>query len=672
MAQNQGHGHDHFHLHAQEGADTATSVQRASVGLLMTLAGGLLVLNSYILEVYFRYVEKSIGSKDDDPLPVAGAAAVGAVLLGLPIVYTAIKNLLAGHMHMDELVALAIVAAFATRQYQEAGVIAFFLLISELIETRTALGARASIEGLMRLTPTTARLIEGDEEREVEASDLRPGMMIRVRPGDNIAGDGVIRKGESAVNQANITGESLPVDKDEGDQVFSGTENLTGVMEVEITRAGEDTTLGRVQHLILDAERTQIPLMRLIDRYMAWYTPVVLMLAGIVLFFTQQPYRSITMLVVSCPCALILATPTAMVASLSCAARLGIMVKNVANLETAARLTSVVFDKTGTLTTGQLSVTRLKPAQDVDGGDLLRTAASAEQDSNHPAARALVAVAKHANTDLVRPDQFEEVAGKGVIAKFQNSEIVVGRERFLAERGVSMESLAAPELQETEGFTTLYVARDGHCIGWVGLEDQTRPEARQAVDDLKAMGLRRIIMVTGDRQAVATRIGREMGCTEVVAEVLPQDKLQLVDALKKEGHLVAVVGDGVNDAPALAAGHLGVAMGAAGSDVAINSAGIALMNSDLARLPFIIRLSRKTRAVIAQNLILGVGFIIIVLTLAAMGMVGAILGAVLHTASSFVVVFNSARLVRFGEELTPFEAPGEDEGISADLVATPA
>ncbi|MBN1491300.1 MAG: cadmium-translocating P-type ATPase, partial [Phycisphaerae bacterium] len=557
-----------------------------------------------------------------------------------------------GHTHMDELVAMAVVAAMATGQYREAGVIAFFLIVANLIETRTALGARASIESLIRLTPTRAHRVAADgSEEEVDAKDLRPGQMIRVRPGDNIAADGEIVVGETIVNQANITGESMPVEKGVGDEVFSGTNNITGAIDIRVTKAGSDTTLGHVQQLIVQAESTKIPLMRLIDRYAGWYTPTILMLAAIVLFFTKEADRAISMLVVACPCALVLATPTAMVASLSAAARLGVLIKNVVNLEFARSLTAVVFDKTGTLTTGQLSVTRMMPAPDVDGAALLHAAASAEMLSKHPVARAMVAVAEQARLSLQRPAEFEEVAGRGVSAKLDGHEILVGRSTWLAERGADMSLLSNPEFQEAEGLSTLYVVRDGRCIGWIGLEDRTRPEARQALEELRELGVRVLTMVTGDRWSVARRVGREMGCTDVQAEVLPHEKLELVDRLKCAGHRVAVVGDGVNDAPALAAGDLGIAMGAAGSDVAINSASIALMNNDLQRLPFLVRLSRVTTRVIWQNLIFGMLYIVVLEVLAALGILPAMLAAMLHMLASAVVIFNSARLVRFGEHL---------------------
>jgi len=636
---------------------------RAGIFIIGILLGGVLVLLSYVVGFIpaFSRADIEIGGRTYNFFS-DGLALAGALLLGIPIVVHAVKTLLHGKMHMDELVALAVIASLTAMDYRTAGAVAFFLLLANLVETRTALGARASIEALIRISPTKAHRLRPDGTEElVDPGSLRPGDTVRVRPGDNIPADGKIVTGQTSVNQANITGESLPVDKAPGDEVFSGTSNQAGVIDVEVTRAGDDTTLGKVRKLILQAQQTRTPIMRLIDRYAGWYTPTILMLAGIVLFFTRNAggmERAITMLVVACPCALILAVPTAMVAALSCAARLGILIKDVATLETARNLTAVVFDKTGTLTTGELTVTRLTPAPGVDGADLLAAAGSVEQMSKHPVAQAVTQIAKKARVTLTEPSEFEEFAGQGVAGSVNGERVLVGRQAWLAEQGVDLAAMRDPKLAEPEGLSTLYVARGGRILGWVGLEDRTRPEARQAMQQLRELGLRELVMVTGDRWSVARRVAREMGCTEVQAEVLPADKLELVAALRQNKNTVAVVGDGVNDAPALAAGDLSVAMGAAGSDVAINSANVALMSNDLERLPFLIRLSRRTIGVIHQNLLFGIGFIIILEVLGALGWIRPILGAVLHFAAATVVIFNSARLVRFGEEL---HKPGEGE-----------
>ncbi len=646
------------HAHLKE---IEAETLKASGLLIGTLLGGMLVVSSYVVDfpavsrILFQFVPAmTSGGRMHSPFADA-LALLGALMLGAPLVWHAIQCLLHGHMHMEELVALAVAAAIALGEYQEAGIIAFFMVVSNLIETRTALGARASIESLLRLTPEKAhRILPDGREELVSASQLRAGEVVRVRPGDNIPADGDVISGESSVNQANITGESLPVDKAVGNEGFTGTTNLTGAMDIRVTKAGRDTTLGRVQDLILNAERTRIPLMRLIDKYAGWYTPTVLMLACIVWFFSEDKEvgvrKAVTMLIIACPCALVLATPTAMVAALSCAARLGILIKNVVQLEYARTLTAVIFDKTGTLTTGQLSVTQLKPAPGVDGADLLLAAASAEERSKHPAALAVLQVARKAKLELVHPASFSEVAGRGVQAKIGDDQVLVGRSSWLETQGVEMSLLQNPDYAEPEGVSLLYVARNGRCLGWIGLEDRTRSEARAAIDELRQLRVRNISMVTGDKWSVARRVGAEMGCTEVHAEVLPEQKLHLVDELKRRGHRVAVVGDGVNDAPMLAASDLGIAMGAAGSDVAINSASVALMNNDLSRLPFLIRLSRGTMRVIWQNIIFGVVFIVGMMALAVSGWLTPVIAAVAHTFATAVVILNSARLVRFGDE----------------------
>lgn len=619
---------------------------RVVCAMLGTLTGGVLLVVSLVARWDFLY------GRENEVVELAAMA--GAILLGIPVVWHAIRCMMHGHMHMDELVALAIVAAFAIGHYLEAGFVAFIMLIGELMETRTALGARASIESLIKLTPTVAsRLGKDGSETEIKVSDLRPDDVVRVRPGDNIPADGEVIDGLSSVNEASITGESLPADKMAGSQVFAGTTSITGVLDIRVTKAGEDTTLGKVQSLIMSAEKTQIPIMRIIDSNIKWYVPTVLIIAFIIWFFTNDMLRVISALVISCPCALILATPTAMVASLSAAARLGVLIKNVSLLEIAGKITSVIFDKTGTLTTGKLYVTKLEPAAGIEPAHMLELAASAEQMSKHPAAKALLELAREANVQLPGPVGFAETPGKGVTAAVGSVQVMVGRDTFLKENGIDVSTISNPAMHEEQGFSTLYVAKDSVCIGWIGLQDKARPEAQSAVSELFKSGIKRITMLTGDRDEVANRVSAELGCTDYKANCLPQDKLAVVERIRKDGHIVAVVGDGINDAPALAAGDLGIAMGAAGSDVAINSASIALMSDDLRRLPFLVKLSRKTRVVIAQNLLFGTVFIIAGLIASAAGKLPIVLAAVLHFGGSVIVIFNSARLVRFGEELAP-------------------
>src|SRR3954454_19169474 len=662
---------EHKHSHAHEKDETCISCggdhSHAPVRLMQTLLGLLFVINAFIVDWLF----------EKGTMVASGSAMIGAILLAYPIIWTALKDLRQGILSINELVGIAVLASFASGDYKTAGVVAFFMLLGEIIETRTAEGARASIESLIKLTPTKARRILKGQEEEVAVKGLAVGDVIRIRPGDNAAADGVIVTGQGSFNQATITGESLPVDKKVGDEVFAGTQNLTGVLEIKVNRAGQDTTLGKVRDLILAAEKTKLPIMRIIDQYMVYYTPLVLVLAALVWAFTHDLNRVISVIVVSCPCAFILATPTAMVAALSAAARLGILIKNVSDIESAARINAFVFDKTGTLTTGKLAVSRLSPIGGVQPAELLRLASSAEKYSNHPTAKALAQLAAEAGVPLAEPVNFAETAGRGIKAEVDGARILVGRAQWLKDNQVTEDVMKSVDLNETEGFSLIFVAKDGKFIGWLGLQDQTRAEAREALAELKQNGVRRIAMVSGDRQPVAIRVAREIGCEEVTGDCLPQNKVEFVREIKSKGYRVAVVGDGVNDAPALAAGDIGIAMGAAGSEVAIHSATIALMNNDLRRLPFLVKLSRTTRTVINQNFLFGVAFIIGGMTLAALGKVPPALAAALHTAGSLIVVFNSARLVRKGEELEHYHPkpagsnPGRPSAPAATVELTP-
>lgn len=638
------HKHDHDHAHDENCVSCGHDHEHTPVRLTQTVVGLIFIINSYIVGGLFQ----------NGDMVANFSAMLGAIILGYPIVWTSFKDIKKGVLSINELVGIAVLAAFAIGDYKTAGLVAFFMLLGEIIETRTAAGARASIESLIKLTPTKARRVIGNKEEEVAARDLAIGDVIRVRPGDNVAADGLIVNGQGSFNQANITGESLPVDKKPGDEVFAGTQNLTGVLEIKVNRAGTDTTLGRVRELILAAEKTKLPIMRLVDQYMVYYTPLVLLMGALVWAFTGKIDRVIAVLVVACPCAFILATPTAMVAALSSAARLGILIKNVGDIELAARINAFIFDKTGTLTTGKLAVSRLAPIEGVTPAELLFVSASAEKYSNHPTAKALQDISNEAGVELSEPKDFSETAGRGIRAKVDGRDILVGRAQWLKDNGIKEDINKSVDLNETEGFSLIHVAREGKYLGWIGLRDEVRQEAKDSLAALMQTGVRRIAMVTGDRQPVAARVAREIGCEEVVAECLPQNKVDFVRNMKARGYRVAVVGDGVNDAPALAAGDMGVAMGAAGSEVAIHSATIALMNSDLKRLPFLVRLSRSTRAVINQNFLFGVFFIIGGLTLAAFGYVNAVVAAIMHNLGSLLVVFNSARLVRHGEELEPF------------------
>ncbi len=600
-------------------------------------AGSAFLLNAYIADAVFAA----------NPLVADFSAAIGALLLALPIFWSAVKDLAQGKMNMNELVALAVLAAISMGDFRTAGLVSFFMLLALLIETKSAQGAHAAIENLVKLTPTTARrVLDGNREEEIQASQLVIGDIVRLRPGDAVPADGRVLHGDTALNEAMITGESMPRDKGPGEDVFAGTQNLTGVIEISVTKVGADTAIGRVRDLILSAEKTKLPITRIIDRTMHYYTPAILMIAALVWFITDDWNRVISLLVLSCPCALILATPTAMVAALSAAARHGILIKNVGDLETSARIQAVIFDKTGTLTTGELGVVRLVPQPDVPPSDLLFAAASAELYSKHPVALAVRALAEKTGLATAIPENVREESGQGVRATVQGQVVLTGRGTWLRQQQISGVSFEEDIKQDREALSTLFVAQNGRYLGWIGLQDQVRQESPKVLEELNALGIKRVAMVTGDRIRVAREVADKIRCPEFEAECLPGGKVEFVNRVKSEGYQVAFVGDGVNDAPALAASDIGIAMGAAGNDIAIHSATVALMNNDLKRIPFLIDMSRKTRAVVYQNLLVGLFFIVGGISLSTMNYINPILAAIMHNAGTLIVVFNSARLVR--------------------------
>jgi len=614
-----------------------------SIGRLgLAMVGGIFVLNSYLLEWL----------QPDQPLSSDLSAAIGSIILAFPIFLETIRDLTKGKIQMNELVAIAVLASFAGGNFKSAGIICFFLMVAIIIESRTASGAQRSIEDLIKLTPRSARKISEGKEIEVDAISLQVGDVIRVRPGENFPVDGVIASGSSAVNQSSITGESLPVDKENGDEVFAGTQNLTSVLDVKVSKVGEDTTLGKVKAMIMAAERSKPPIVRLIDLYAGYYTPTILMIAGLTWWFGGGDMNSvIAVLVASCPCALVLAAPSAVVAALAAASRLGILIKDVSYLETASKIRSVVFDKTGTLTEGDLSVAKLAPVDGVKPAELLRIAYSLEANSNHPAAKAVCRLAAEAELKAGKIDLFEEAHGKGVSAKLDGRPCLVGRGAWLKSKGVSLTSTHEPSEEESLGMSIVFVAKEGKAIGWIGLRDTLRKEAKDAIAGLRKEGIRQCSMVTGDRASVAEKVGRSLEMDEVRSECLPDDKVEFVKNVKKS-YTVAVVGDGINDAPALAAGDLGIAMGAIGSDIAINSASIALMTNDLRRIPMLVKLARRSNSVVNQNLFFGMVFVIAGVSFSVFGYLNPIAAAILHASSTLVIIFNSARLVRTGEELT--------------------
>lgn len=599
--------------------------------LIFTLIGGILIFNAFIATRMFP----------DRPEISGISALLGALLLGVPMIVGSFKGFFTGKLELTELASIAVLACIALGYYVTAGVVAFILILGHLLEHRTALGAREAIESLLKLTPPTAHLVVGNEERDVTVRELKPGDIIRVKPGENIPADGIIKEGETTISEASITGESLPVDKVPGEQVFEGTTNITGSVLLEVTRVGEDTTLGKVKQLILQAEKTRIPIISLMEKYVQWYIPVILMISGLILFFTRDALRAIAAIIVGVPCALLLATPTVIIAVLSASARAGIMLKETGKIEVASQVNAVVFDKTGTLTTGEPVVSSLNPLPGIPPEKFLYLVGTVEKHSLHPVAKAVRELVRKARIKVGEPEEFEEIGGKGVKGKVEGKDVLVGREAWLRENGVEV-----PQESQKTG-SMLHVAINSQYYGWIGVEDQMRVEAKETTDMLKKMGIKKLVMLTGDRREVAEKIARESGFEEVVAECLPETKLEIVEGLKKKGYRVVVIGDGINDAPALTAGDLGIAMGAMGSDVAINSASVALMSNDLKRVPFFLSLTRVANRIIYQNIVLGGAFVLLGLVLSGAGIFTPIIAALYHEVGSIIVIFNSARLVKY-------------------------
>jgi len=618
-----------------EGAGHGRSMGRIGFAVV----GGCLIINHYLL----RWLFPELG------FAASLSAFSGAVILALPILMTAVKDLCEGRVYMNELVALAILAAFTSAEFNTAGLISFFLLVTIIIESHTASGAQRSIAALIRLTPHTAHKWVNGKDEEINVEELAVGDVIHVRPGENFPVDGVVIRGQSAVTQASITGESLPVDKMENDEVYAGTQNLSGSLEVRITKLGGDTTLGKVREMILSAEKSRTPIVRLIDKYAGVYTSTIMMLALITWWVSGGDMnRVITLFVIACPCAVVLATPTATVAAVAAAARLGILIKNVSHLEFASKIKAFVFDKTGTLTEGELAVTTLCPVEEVEPAQLLLIAASVEAHSNHPTALAIQKLAKDVRIRTQEVTNFKETPGTGVEAVVDGKSTLVGRAMWLKRFDVELPEL---EQEKMHGMSIVYVAQSGKLLGWLGFRDQIRENAAEAIRNLKEMGIRRCAMVTGDRESVGEAVAAKLSIDEFKGDCLPEGKVEYIGTLKKE-MLVAFVGDGVNDAPALAASDLSIAMGAIGSDIAINSASIALMTNDLRRIPMLITLSRKSNSIIHQNIASGVVFILCGIILSIFGWLGPVVAAILHSLSTLIIIFNSARLLRTGEDAT--------------------
>lgn len=572
---------------------------------------------------------------------------VAALVAGLPIFSECVENLRERRISMEVLVTLAITASLLIGEYHAGAVVAVLMLAGSVLEQMTVARAKSALTTLLCMMPETALVRKDGEEREVPIGQLQIGDRIIVRVGERVPVDGVIMAGESTLDESAITGESMPVDKTVGDKVFAGSLNLTGVLEVRAQRVGDETTLGRIVRLVEEAQASQAPTQRLVDRYARWSVPASILLAFVVWALTGDLVRGITVLIVLCPCALVLATPTAVAAAITHSARRAILVKGGAFMEAVGQVNLIAADKTGTLTVGKPKVTEVITLDTLSPDELLRLAAGAERFSEHPLGQAVREAAAERQLPLPEPNAFHPVPGRGVEAQLDGQRVLVGRLPWLAEQGVLVTDFVYRRAAElaSRGQTVLSVALNDRIVGLIALRDVLRPEAKTATAALKGLGVK-VAMVTGDNERVANVIASEAGVDEVHANLLPEDKLRLVRRWQSQGQKVAFVGDGVNDAPALTAADIGIAMGASGTDVAIETADIAIMNDDLSKLPELLRLSRRTLRVIWQNIAFSVAITILAVVAAGLKWIDPVWGAFIHEGSALAVILNALRLLR--------------------------
>lgn len=641
------HKHDHKHDDGMVACCSHNEFE-SERSILIYLVGMVLLLVSHVAA--WMDMDKTVHN-----LP----AIFAAVMLSIPLFRAAWTELRRRRASSSTLAAIAIMAAMVDGQYATAGWLAFILLVADQFVRRTASGAQRAIDELVGLRPDTARLVDAGGEREVPLDQVKPGQTVRVRVGENLPVDGKVVSGRTTINQASLTGEAVPAEVDSGDLVYAGTTNLTGVIDILVTHAKGETTIDKVTKLIREAESTKTPRQLLIQQVASFFVPVALTVAFTVWFIkSQSPDAAsresaaqafIAVLIVTCPAALLIASPTAMVAAFAAAARLGILIKQTSYLEQSAHIDAVVMDKTGTITTGKFEVAKLAPAPGVEGAELLKAAANGEQHSNHPLALSILATAKAARVEPDGTNDYQEIHGRGVRARTTMGELCVGRASWLIELSPGIKDDVAAVESKIEGMTGVHVMRDGKYLGAVGLEDKVRSNTRSVVQKLRDLGVRHVAIFTGDRLSVAKRVGAAVGVDAIEAECLPEEKHELIRGLVGSGYRVMMVGDGINDGPSLAQADVGVAMGLGGSDIAANSAGVALMNDDLSRVPFLIELARRTRTIIAQNIAASIVIVLIGLVLAATGNLAVPLAAAYHFVGEIFVIGNSFRLFRFGE-----------------------
>lgn len=628
--------HAHFHL----GTGLLSAAEQRSAARQLTLA--MLALGLLGLGLLWRWL---LPQQYEVSQLLLGAASL---LVAIPVLRSAWHSLLRPSLHgiTDQLIGLAMLGAWATGDLATAALLPIIMIFGHMLEERSVLGSQEAIAALGRLTRSQARLIgSSGEVREVDNASLQPGDQVEVRAGDRVPADGRVVEGHASLDCAPITGEAVPLEVAPGMDIHGGSINLDGLLRVEITRVGDDSTLGKVIALMQRAERAKPPITRLLERHAGRYLVLVLLIAAVTWFITSDAQAMLAVLVAACPCALVLSAPATAVAGIAVAARHGILIRGSAFLEELADLTSLVIDKTGTLTYGDLRLRSVELADaSVDQAAAVRLAASLASASSHPVSRALAALVVHAE-QLPLLD-VQERQGFGIVAQTGQGEAALGRPELFGRLGIEHGPVPAHD------GPIAGLALNGRFLAWLLLADNVRAEAADALQQLRELGLQRQLLLTGDRRRVADAIAAQVGVSRVVAEALPQDKLAQVNQELQAGFRPLVVGDGINDSLALKAGAVGVAMGAGGADIALAAADIVLINGDLRRLGTCVRLSRLCRRTLQVNVLIGLGWTLAIMLAAAFGLLGAagaMIAALLHNFSTLLVLSNAGRLLRYDE-----------------------
>ena len=571
------------------------------------------------------------------------------IISGIPMLYLAIWRVIynpgISKISSALLISIAMVAAIAIGDLFAAGEVAWIMAIGAILEEKTTERAKKGLKKLISLAPTQGRRIVNGKEEMIAAEEIKQGDTLRVLPGEIIPVDGIIINGETSVDQSIMTGESLPVDKVQGDEVFCGTINRFGAIDITATKVGQDSSLQKLIRLVQDAENKKAPMARIADKAASWLVPVALLIAVVAGLITKDIVRAVTVLVVFCPCALVLATPTAIMAAIGQATKHGVIIKSGEALEKMGKVDTIAFDKTGTLTYGRLEVSDIISFGSVSENELLSLTASAEAKSEHPLGKAIITCAKEKALQIVESDVFQMTTGKGIYAEVNGKKLLCGNEKYLLDNGVSISKEVGQELERlrTQGKASILVAEGNICIGVIAMSDVLRPEAKGMVDRLHDMNTN-IVLLTGDNEKTADYFASQVGIRQVRAQLLPEEKVSSITAIQNEGKEVCMIGDGVNDAPALKTASVGVAMGGLGSDIAVEAADIVLMSDDISKLPYLKRLSNATVKTIKFSIGLSMCINFFAVACSVLGILNPTTGALVHNAGSCFVVLIAALL----------------------------